>query len=114
MHMDFVITVFPPPKACSLRQCCGSGMFILDPGSDFFHPGSQIQDPRVKKAPDPGSGFAELLSGLTKDPSQKNDVKSREIFIAVNKKYSENPQNFLSLNSPIDNFSLGCSSCSFS
>jgi hypothetical protein len=23
-------------------KCCGSGMFILDPGSDFFHPGSRI------------------------------------------------------------------------
>jgi hypothetical protein len=21
------------------RQCCGSGMFIPDPGSGFFHPG---------------------------------------------------------------------------
>jgi len=23
-------------------QCCGSGMFILDPGSDFFYPGSSV------------------------------------------------------------------------
>jgi hypothetical protein len=29
-------------------QCCGSGMFILDPLSEFFHPRS-----RVKKIPDP-------------------------------------------------------------
>ncbi len=34
-------------------QCCGSEMFILDPESEFFHPGS-----RVKKAPNPGSGSA--------------------------------------------------------
>jgi hypothetical protein len=33
------------------KQCCGSGMFIPDPGSEFFfHPGS-----RVKKILDPGS-----------------------------------------------------------
>ncbi len=32
----------------AIYQCCGSGMFITDPGSEFFHPGS-----RVKKAPDP-------------------------------------------------------------
>ncbi len=30
------------------QQCCGSGMFIPDPGSEFFDPGS-----RVKKIPDP-------------------------------------------------------------
>jgi hypothetical protein len=30
-------------------SCCGSGMFIPDPGSEFFHPGS-----RIKKIPDPG------------------------------------------------------------
>jgi hypothetical protein len=33
-------------------QCCGSGRFISDPGYELFHPGS-----RVKKVPDPGSGF---------------------------------------------------------
>jgi hypothetical protein len=32
---------------------CGSGMFLSDPGTEFFHPGS-----RVKNIPDPGSGFA--------------------------------------------------------
>jgi hypothetical protein len=31
----------------SSKQCCGSGMFTLDPGSVFFHPGS-----RMKKIPD--------------------------------------------------------------
>ncbi len=25
------------------NQYCGSGMFIADPGSKFFHPGSRIQ-----------------------------------------------------------------------
>ncbi len=34
-------------------QCCGSGMFIPDPGYEFFHPGS-----RVKKIPDPRSRSA--------------------------------------------------------
>ncbi len=27
-------------KKKTLIQCCGSGMFIPDPGSEFFHPGS--------------------------------------------------------------------------
>jgi hypothetical protein len=31
-----VFIILPP-----LKQCCGSGMFILDPGSEFFHPGSR-------------------------------------------------------------------------
>ncbi len=31
----------PDPE--TQKQCCGSGMFIPDPGSQFFHPGSQIQ-----------------------------------------------------------------------
>jgi hypothetical protein len=31
-----------------LSRCCRSGMFILDPESEFFHPGS-----RVKKISDP-------------------------------------------------------------
>jgi hypothetical protein len=26
-----------------IKQYCGFGMFITDPGSEFFHPGSQIQ-----------------------------------------------------------------------
>jgi hypothetical protein len=39
---------------CSL-QCCGSGIFILDPGSEFFHPVYQIPDPGPKRfrIPDP-------------------------------------------------------------
>jgi hypothetical protein len=35
---------------CCGEQCCGSGMFIPDLGSEFFHSGSQ-----VKKSPDPRS-----------------------------------------------------------
>jgi|688.fasta_scaffold2392201_1 hypothetical protein len=38
-----------------LNQCCGSDMFIPDPGSEFFHPGSRIQ--RLK---DPGSASKNL------------------------------------------------------
>jgi len=39
------------------RQCCGSVMFIPDPGSGFFpipDPGSRISDPG-SRIPDPGS-----------------------------------------------------------
>jgi len=32
-----------------LVQCCGSGMFIPDPGSDFFP--SRIQNPRSELTP---------------------------------------------------------------
>ncbi len=60
------------------KRCCGSGMFIPDPESEFIHPGSRIQGQkdsefasknfrifflssrisytRAKKAPDPWSG----------------------------------------------------------
>ncbi len=31
---------FKPAARWSKYQCCGSGMFIPDPGSDVFHPGS--------------------------------------------------------------------------
>jgi hypothetical protein len=37
----------------SYIQCCRSGMFIPEPGSDFFHPGF-----RVDKISDPGSASA--------------------------------------------------------
>ncbi len=37
------------------KQCCGSEMFIPDPGSEFFHPGSLIQGQK-----DPGSGSKNL------------------------------------------------------
>jgi hypothetical protein len=33
---------------CTKKECCGSEMLILDPGSKFFYPGSCI-----KKIPDP-------------------------------------------------------------
>jgi hypothetical protein len=41
----------------TIAQCCGSGMFIPDPGSRiliFTHPGSRIPDPG-SRIPDPGS-----------------------------------------------------------
>ncbi len=43
----------------ALPQCCGSGMFIPDPGSDFFP--SRIQGSKKHPIPDPGSGSATLL-----------------------------------------------------
>jgi hypothetical protein len=47
----------------------GLGSGIQDPGSGIRDPGSgknpfRIQDPGVKKAPDPGSGFATLDMSL--------------------------------------------------
>jgi hypothetical protein len=43
--------------------CCGSGMFIPDPGSNFFHPGSWLPSQNI---PDPESGQAtKNLSILT-------------------------------------------------
>jgi hypothetical protein len=66
--------IFAAIRAMDFGQCCESGMFIPDPGSEFFHPGSRIQgqkyfvsrirDPGVKKAPDHGFGSATLISGL--------------------------------------------------
>jgi hypothetical protein len=56
--MPTMIFITIPPA----YQCCGSGMFITDPGSEFFHP---VPDPgsRVKKIPDSGSGS--LLKNLS-------------------------------------------------
>jgi len=48
----------------TLLSCCGSGLFIPDSGSEFFHSGF-----RVKKIPDPGSGSA------SKNPSLINPKK---------------------------------------
>jgi hypothetical protein len=40
------VTKEPYPESIesfnTLIQCCGSGMFIPDPGSEFFHPGSRV------------------------------------------------------------------------
>ncbi len=43
-----------PTNLCriNIKKCCGSGMFIADPGSDFFP--SRI---RLFPIPDPGSDF---------------------------------------------------------
>ena len=50
-----------------LGQCCGSGMFIPDPGSDFYPSGSRI---RTVSIPDPGSS-SKNLSILTPPKKQK-------------------------------------------
>ncbi len=55
----------------SSGQCCGSGMFIPDPGSEFFHSGS-----RVKNIQDPGCAFKNLSIFNQKKlflSSRKND-----------------------------------------
>jgi hypothetical protein len=66
---------------------------IPDPGSDFFHPGSQIRmltfypsqipNSGVKKAADPGSGSSALLGTL----SSPNQIEN---FIPVPDKLFEN------------------------
>jgi hypothetical protein len=49
----------PDPE--TQKQCSGSGMFIQDPGSEFFHPGSRVKKflirIGVKKIPDPHQKF---------------------------------------------------------
>ena len=44
-------------------RCCGSGVFIPDSGSEFFHPGS-----RAKKNPDPHQTLQNCLSSRIYDP----------------------------------------------
>jgi hypothetical protein len=48
-------------RLAAVLQCCGSEMFILDPGSRIGFP-SRIPDTgsRVKKIPDPGSASKKL------------------------------------------------------
>jgi hypothetical protein len=40
-------------------QCCGSGIIIPNPGSEFFHPKSRIPDQK-----DSGSAFASKNSSI--------------------------------------------------
>ncbi len=49
------IFVFNGDRTYRYRQCCGCGMFILDPGSDFFRPGTRIQGLQDPGIPDPDS-----------------------------------------------------------
>jgi hypothetical protein len=59
--IGFYHNLFPKFRAYRI-QCCGSRMFIPDPGSEFFHPVSEFFHPvseffhprsRVNKSPDP-------------------------------------------------------------
>jgi hypothetical protein len=53
-------------------QCCGSGMFIRDPGSEFFHHGTWIL---IEKIPDPGSGSASKIEVfLTQKISKLSEI----------------------------------------
>ncbi len=63
----------------SERQCGGSGMFIPDPGSDFFHPGSWI---RTVSIPDPGSS-SKNLSILTLKKAKKWFLSSKSMIRVV-------------------------------
>jgi hypothetical protein len=45
------------------QQCCGTEIFIPDPGSEFFP--SRIPDPGSKRFPDPGSGSAAASRNLS-------------------------------------------------
>ncbi len=44
-HIPEVIIIDIYSTVCTYhpQQCCGSSMFISDPGSDFFHLGSRIE-----------------------------------------------------------------------
>ncbi len=57
--MGFLVFFF----CCCTYQCCGSGMFIPDPGSDFFP--SRI---RTVSIPDPGSSSKNLSILTPKKP----------------------------------------------
>jgi hypothetical protein len=53
-HRVINLMGFSPPELLGMRaqrikknsgymiQCCGSGLLILDPGSEFFHHGSRV------------------------------------------------------------------------
>jgi hypothetical protein len=52
--MKSFVTFFPA-EIFDIKQFCGSGMFITDPGSEFFHPGYRNQGLK-----DPGSASKNL------------------------------------------------------
>jgi hypothetical protein len=62
LHPALDYMTSPGCHFASRKQCCGSGMFIPDPGSDFFP--SRILD-RTDSIPDPGSA-SKNLSILTR------------------------------------------------
>ncbi len=64
---------------CTLNRCCGSGMFIPDPGLIF-----SIPDPgsRVKKIPDPGSESKNISTGTIK-LTKKTVCKLSEILYVM-------------------------------
>jgi hypothetical protein len=39
--------LFSRQYPCMIQCCCGSGMIILDPRSEFFHPGSRVKRFRI-------------------------------------------------------------------
>jgi hypothetical protein len=53
-------------------KCCGSGMFVTDPGFEFFHPGST-----VKKIADSVSHRKDFLSFPDPDPGSRGKKKHR-------------------------------------
>jgi hypothetical protein len=76
----FLLTELAPAngRAQSCFQCCGSGMFIPDPGSRiliFTHPGSRI--------PDLGSRISDPGSRIQKQ-QQKREVKKTLVVIPFN------------------------------
>jgi hypothetical protein len=70
-----LLNALEPGIICSLAQCCGSGMFVPDPGSDFFL--SRIPDPNCLH---PGSRI------LIKEFNYFNPKKAKKWFLS-SKKY---------------------------
>jgi hypothetical protein len=87
-------------------QCCGSGMFIPDPGSDFFqsripdpnclHPGSRI---RTVSIPDPGSS-SNNLSILTPKKPKKWFLSSKKYNLGCSSRIPDPDAYFLPIPDP--------------
>jgi hypothetical protein len=56
------------------KQCCGSGIFIPDPGCEVFHPGSEVFHP--------GSEFFHPGLRLLKIPDLRSASASKNLSIS--------------------------------
>jgi hypothetical protein len=53
--------------AVSFFHCCGSAMFIPDPRSEFFHPGSRVQKDSGSRNSDPEKSHQHVFRFKTQD-----------------------------------------------
>ncbi len=83
-HEDIQNTLETQRPPATFNQCCGSGVFMPDSVSEFFHPESRIS---IKKIPDPGSRIP--------DPGTRIRIRIKEFKFFLNQKIVSKLSQFL-------------------